>query len=68
MSHMIKYVLNCILDQIGKCHDGYEAQSSLYEYKLYELTTLIQKQCNKFKSCVFANLMIPVSTFIDFNV
>lgn len=33
MSHMIKYVLNCILDQIGKCHDGYEAQSSLYEYK-----------------------------------
>lgn len=33
MSHMIKYILNCILDQIGKCHDGYEAQSLLYEYK-----------------------------------
>lgn len=33
MSHMIKYILNCILDQIGKFHDGYEAQSSLYEYK-----------------------------------
>lgn len=33
MSDMFKYILNCILDQIGKCHDGYEAQSSLYEYK-----------------------------------
>lgn len=35
---------------------------------IFGLTTLIQKQCNEFKSCVFSNLMIPVSTFIDFNV